>query len=834
MRYLLFSLLILFFLIPISVNGQPYLNENSTWQENLTAIYYSSIILGDIDDNSYLDILMIGKSENGILTQIYTNNGTSFKENSTWKDNLTNVHYGSIAFGDIDNDGDLDLVLTGCSSGGGYSENCDDNKQETFIYINNGTSFVENATWQQNVEKVWRGSISFGDIDNDGDLDLVLTGQSMSGRVSKIYVNNGTSFVENATWQQNLTAVDSSSVTFGDIDNDGDLDLLLTGRDSSFQKTAKIYLNNRTSFVENATWQQNLVKTEDSAITIGDIDNDGDIDISLIGCCDMHRTYNNNGSTFQEVQSEIADFVGVFSGSNLFGDYDNDGYLDIITTGRETYTALYSNYGNCTFTDYWNRPEQQISPLEYSSLVWGDLDNDLDIDLILTGWGNPGDWYQRRVYINNITSGKTIPSNPSSNFNSSFNFSTGKLSLSWGNGSDVETPTLGLYYNLRVGTCSGCHDVISGVFGGGDDNGYFGNMMQRKSIVLNRPDLENKTIYWSVQTIDTGLAKSNWSEEQVYEIVQLSPPCIENWIYGEWSECIGGQQSRSATDFNSCGTYENRSDIVRSCSEPTPSGGPSSSPPPVISSPPEEEENEPGIPEDVTGYFEKIGAGERIDIILNETGNAVSGVNIKVKNEITGVIINITRLDSKPDSIPPVPEAEIYQYLNITNTNLSDDNIENGSIDFRVEKEWIENNSINKTTVQLLRYHVDGWQELDTIIVNEDSDFIYYHAETPGFSVFAIYGKILEEPEMICIPTNSVCDDTKVMECSTDGTEWKLKEECENGCENGTCKEKPNGNTGLDYLWVIVPIIIIIAIAGLYFYKTKKSRVSGSSDSSLS
>ncbi|MCX6817449.1 MAG: VCBS repeat-containing protein [Candidatus Aenigmarchaeota archaeon] len=563
--------LTIFLLTSTTVSAQ-YLNENVSWESNLTAIYYSSLALGDIDNNGYLDLLTIGKSENGILTQIYTNNGTNFQENNTWKVNLTNVHYGSIALGDIDNDGDLDLALSGCSSGGGYVSPCDDNKQETFIYINNGITFLENLTWEQNLEKVWRSSITFADINNDGNLDLLLTGQTNTGRVSKIYLNNKTSFIENLNWQNNLTNVDSGSIAIIDINNDNYLDLILTGENSDFQKITKTYINNGTSFIENLTWEQNLINVDDSSIIPGDIDNDGDLDLSIIGCCDLHRTYNNTGTTFQEIQKDITDFVGLFSGSQVFGDYNNDGYLDLITTGRESYTALYANLGNGSFTNYWNRPEQQLSPLEYSSVVFGDVDNDMDLDLILTGWGNPGDWYQKRVYINNITSTNTLPFSPSSNFNHTFNFSTGKLSLEWNNGSDTETPTLGLYYNLRVGTCSGCHDVVSGVYGGSSNPtaGYFGNMMQRKSITLNRPDLENKTVYWAVQTIDTGLAKSAWSTEQVFEITQA---CTENWSYGTWSSCVNNQQTRTATDLNDCGTTVNKSATTQSCTSYTPPSG---------------------------------------------------------------------------------------------------------------------------------------------------------------------------------------------------------------------------------------------------------------------
>jgi PGF-pre-PGF domain-containing protein len=511
----LWILLIILFLASY-VNAQPYLTENQTWQQNLTKVIFSSTIFGDIDNDGDLDLVVIGECDSGCYsTKVYINNGTSLIENQTWEQNLTNLQYGSLAFSDIDNDGDLDLALTGCNSGGEYVTLCNEGGFKTFIYINNGTTFIENQTWQQNLSKVWRSSIAFGDIDNDGDLDMVLTGQTNTNRISKIYINNGTTLVENSTWQSNLTGVDSSSVALGDIDNDGDLDLILSGRDYSYNKITKVYINNGTSLLENSTWEYYLENVIDSSLVLGDYDNDGDLDLSLTGCCDIHRIYRNNGTTFIEIHREIDDLAGVFAGSQSFGDYNNDGYLDLITNGREEYTTLYAyNSFNNNFTNYWQNPESQLMDLMYSSTLLIDLENDGDLDFIETGWGGDGGgWLQAKVYINNITTHNTPP-NPPTSFNS--NYAKRQLTLTWGSGLDTETNTSGLYYNLRVGTTPNGNNIVSGIHGGGDDNGYLGNMMQRRNITLNVLLNSSQTIYWSVQTIDTGLAKSSWSTEQIY------------------------------------------------------------------------------------------------------------------------------------------------------------------------------------------------------------------------------------------------------------------------------------------------------------------------------
>ena len=90
---------------------------------------------------------------------------------------------------------------------------------------------------------VYVGSVAWGDYDNDGDLDILLTGyDSNENEISKIYRNNGDNTFAEQTGIS-LTGVNFSSVAWGDYDNDGDLDILLTGRSGSGY-FSKIYRNN--------------------------------------------------------------------------------------------------------------------------------------------------------------------------------------------------------------------------------------------------------------------------------------------------------------------------------------------------------------------------------------------------------------------------------------------------------------------------------------------------------------------------------------------------------------------------------------------------------------
>jgi len=510
--------------------------ENSTWQENLTAVRFSATVFGDIDNDGDLDLALTGclnagasNCDNGAISKIYLNNGTTLKENSTWQQNLTGVGYGSIAFGDIDNDGDLDLALSGCSSG--TETSC--NNIFSKIYINNGTSLIENLQWRSNLSGIYSGSTKLVDINNDGKLDLALTGYTGSTYIAKIYINNGTSFVESSQWQSNLTGVRYSDLAFGDVDNDGDLDMGLVGKDINNNNFVGLYLNNGTGLVYNSIWANGLTPTNLGSFIFGDIDNDGDLDLAEMGIGDYLYTYRNNGTTFIKNQSSGASEIylaGVYEGSFAWGDYDNDGDLDLVATGYEQGRGqVYENnesQGYYFITDNIAGAGIHADDFTQNSLTLGDLDNDNDLDLIVSGisWGSG--FLESNIYISNasFTISNSPPTSPST-FTSNYSNITNTLTLGWNNGSDNETSSTGLYYNLMVGNSTTNNTIVSGVYGGssgggnagGGADGYFGNMMQRKNITLNI-FLPAGTYYWYVQTIDTGLAKGKWSARQTITV----------------------------------------------------------------------------------------------------------------------------------------------------------------------------------------------------------------------------------------------------------------------------------------------------------------------------
>ncbi|ETR66544.1 MAG: hypothetical protein OMM_12659, partial [Candidatus Magnetoglobus multicellularis str. Araruama] len=212
----------------------------------------------------------------------------------------------SVRFGDYDNDGDLDILLTGYAGSGRIAK----------VYRNTGGSFAEDSCIT--LPGIFYSSIAFGDFDNEGDLDILISGDSASGKIAKVYRNTGGSFNEDTGTL--LPGVNLSSVAFGDYDNDGDLDLVISGNTSSNDKIAKVYKNNGSTFIEDAGI--NLPGVEYGSVDFGDYDNDGDLDILISGDDGNNlitKMYQNNSGSFAE-DTGIS-LPGIKESSVEFGDY---------------------------------------------------------------------------------------------------------------------------------------------------------------------------------------------------------------------------------------------------------------------------------------------------------------------------------------------------------------------------------------------------------------------------------------------------------------------------------------------------------------------------------
>ena len=362
----------------------------------LTGLPGGSSGWGDYDGDGDLDLVVTG----GNMTTIYRNDGPGgFTDIGA---GLTGVYISSSAWGDYDNDGDLDLVITGGNA---------DSNPTAMIYENQRPPRGQRtfASIGAELTGVDSGASAWGDYDNDGDFDLAVAGDDGSTRTTTIYENQGDGTFASLT-SASLTGVNDGSIAWGDYDNDGDLDLVVTGDDTAGSSpTATIYENQGGGMFAPLT-NANLTGVSSGSSAWGDYDNDGDLDLVVTGFDGNARTatiYENQGQgTFAPLTG--ATLTGVAFGSSAWGDYDSDGDLDLVVTGETTglspTATIYENQGGNTFAPLTGAGLAGVSL--GSSSAWGDYDADGDLDLVLTG-RDPGFDRTATIYRNDGPSGFT-------------------------------------------------------------------------------------------------------------------------------------------------------------------------------------------------------------------------------------------------------------------------------------------------------------------------------------------------------------------------------------------------------------------------------------------
>ena len=137
----------------------------------------------------------------------------------------------------------------------------------------------------------------------------------------------------------------------------------------------------------------------------------------------------------------------------------------------------------------------------------------------------------------------------------------------------------------------------------------------------------------------------------------------------------------------------------------------------------------------------KITPGKPEIMYIDDPDIGLKMINITVKNPAQFVTITVTKLTGKPASVVHNISGNVYKYIEITPTNLPDENVDKAKIQFQVNKSWISSNKIDRATIALNRYKNNNWEKLTTREISEDNDYVYYEAESPGFSTFAVTGE---------------------------------------------------------------------------------------------
>lgn len=506
----------------------------SEYDAGLMQNYQASTVWGDYDQDGDMDLLIAGND--GIV--IYRNDdypSEEYKAKNKFQKtmeisgrflnqefDLGILSYGSATWFDSDNDGDLDIIVAG------QQENNEALNANSGIRLfrNNGEGFNEISIDNLNL---YLGTVDYGDYDGDGDQDLFVTGDDdNTGTIAYLYKNEG---------NNNFTRVDKgfpgvyrATADFVDYDQDGDLDIFYSGPQGNENgPTTKLYKNDgKGNFTDIES--HGIINLIRSISAWADYDNDGDQDLLFAGYDRDNDTenrtilYKNNGDdTFTDSGNE---FEGVVHGSVLWGDYDNDGDLDIVVGGEgnnspsvksQPYiTSIYRNDGENGFT-YQNYNLYGVINGNNNAghyMAFGDYNNDGNLDLVLSGEGSDGN--TSFLYENTIGQSNSDPSAPDG---LTSNVDLNSVVMSWNSSTDEETNSNGLTYNVAVMREDGSF-VVSPL--ADTASGY--HFVEKKGNGVSKlRRLTPGTYYWKVQAIDASFNYSAFSTLNSFEITNGLP-----------------------------------------------------------------------------------------------------------------------------------------------------------------------------------------------------------------------------------------------------------------------------------------------------------------------
>ena len=238
--------------------------------------------------------------------------------------------------------------------------------------------------------------IVLGDVNGDGDLDIVVANASAQG--NRVYINDINDdggigvFTDSG---QSLGTNDSQSIMLGNVDGVNGLDIVVANGGT---QPNQVYLNNGSGSFANG---QSLGSNDSQSIVLGDVNGDGDLDIVVANASgEGNQVYindiNNDGSV--GVFTDSGQSLGTNdSQSIVLGDVDGDADLDMLlaNTGVSNQNRVYTNDGAGNFTD----SGQSLGANDSQSVILGDVDGDADLDAVVGNGGAQGD----RVYLGSLS-----------------------------------------------------------------------------------------------------------------------------------------------------------------------------------------------------------------------------------------------------------------------------------------------------------------------------------------------------------------------------------------------------------------------------------------------
>ena len=337
------------------------------------------VVAADVNGDGILDMIVANRNSDSVSVRFGNGFGgfgaeAVYSSGTTKKDSKRSI---TVALGDVDNDGDLDIAVT-------------NRKANTVgVLLNNGTGHFSTQTYSTGDKKLGKFpmSVKMGDMNNDGNLDLVTTNASRGKKSSSIAIllgNGAGSFgTANTTLVEGRKARD---LVLGDFNGDGDLDVVATNLLS--REIVFMAGNGAGGLAAPVAYTVGLQPT---SIIAADFNGDGILDLAVT--CQVVREISVLLGTGLPVGT-FGETVGIkypnleLEISINSADLNGDGNADLIIANRVTNTLSYMlGLGNGTFDTRVDFKVGGVKGREPVAIAYGDFNNDGAIDLMVANAG---------------------------------------------------------------------------------------------------------------------------------------------------------------------------------------------------------------------------------------------------------------------------------------------------------------------------------------------------------------------------------------------------------------------------------------------------------------